>query len=223
MEPPASGPKKHISWAFFMSLDLIQKAERVIVPLQKKIRQKFPEPVLLVVMGVPGSGKSFVARKIAAKFPFYYAAADNVRLALCPDPDFCETENHQTYHTLYAVTRKLLDAGESVVIDGTIPLREYRREIRELFGSCAHLVLLFIDPPRETVQARLQNRQADFQDPLKITFAGSTDLLERFEKQLERPLPEEAKHFFHIRNKNVSSLTKELRPIHQLLRSYLTP
>ncbi len=203
------------------SVSLLERAKKVIVPLHHSVQQ-FEEPVLLVVMGVPGSGKSYVARKIAAKFPLHYAAADNVRLALCPNPNFCATENKETYTVLYAAVKNLLQQGQSVLMEGTVLRREYRTEIRELFAASAQLVLIFIDPPRVITKARLLRRKENFRDPLAITFAGSTELLERLEKELERPIASEAPHFFHLKNKDAPTLHKELQPVYQLLRSHLT-
>jgi len=168
-------------------------------------------------MGVPGAGKSTLAKQLAHAFPFYYAAADNVRVALCPHPDHCSVETHETYTTLYAVAEKLLKQGNSIIIDATLPKREYRKELQQRFADLAMIILVFLNTPKETIQKRLQRRKEDLSDPINISFALNQSLLRRFLKELEPPKRDEADVVFTLKK----NTPKEMKPLYQFLSAFL--
>ncbi len=175
----------------------------------------------MVVMGLPGAGKSTVARTIAHDFPFYYAAADNIRLSFCPNPDFCSIENKETYTTMYAVVRELLENGESVIMDGTMTKKIYRTELKEIFSHIAEMFLVFVDADSERIVERLKNRKQDFSDPFRIQFGGDEHLLERFEQELEKPSTDEFNDFFQIENNSDRPLSEVLASVYSSLQQRL--
>lgn len=193
----------------------IQKAQKVIISWNHK--EHFQKPILLLIMGVPGAGKSTLAKQLAHAFPFYYAAADNVRVALCPHPDHCSVETHETYTTLYAVAEKLLKQGNSIIIDATLPKREYRKELQQRFADLAMIILVFLNTPKETIQKRLQRRKEDLSDPINISFALNQSLLRRFLKELEPPKRDEADVVFTLKK----NTPKEMKPLYQFLSAFL--
>jgi predicted kinase len=193
----------------------IQKAQKVIISWNHK--EHFQKPILLLIMGAPGAGKSTLAKQLAHSFPFYYAAADNVRVALCPHPDHCSVETHETYTTLYAVVEKLLKQGKSVIIDATLPKREYRKELQQRFADLAMIILVFLNIPKETIQKRLQKRKEDFSDPINISFALNPSLLQRFWKELEPPQRDESDVIFTF----TTNHKQEIKPLYQFLSAFL--
>lgn len=193
----------------------IQKAEKVIIALNQKAH--FQKPLLLLIMGVTGAGKSTLAKQLASTFPFYYAAADNVRVALCPCPDHCPIETNETYTALYAVVEKLLKQKKSVLLDATLLKREYRKELQQRFSDLATTILVFLNTPMETIQKRLQRRKEDLSNPINISFALNHSLLQRFWKELESPTKDEADVLFTFKKNS----PKETKPLYQFLSAFL--
>jgi predicted kinase len=212
---PGNPRRNYFSWFFMSSRSYIQKAKKVIIALSKK--SSFRKPILLLIMGVPGAGKSTLARKIAQQFPFYYAAADNIRVALCAQPDHCKVETYETYTTMYAVAEKLLKEGKSVLIDATLAKKEYRTELQQRFGGKAMIILVFLHTSKDTIQKRLQRRKENLSDPTNISFAINKTLLDRFLKELEPPKKDEADVIFTFHH----TTQKDTKPLYQFLSAFL--
>lgn len=126
-----------------------------------------PPPVLLVLSGLPGTGKSVLAWALAERHPFCVVASDLVRRAVFKARTYSPAEHAATYSTCRALICCLLAEGVWTIFDATNPTRRDRREalaLAEPTGARAfHLQLQA--PPEEVLQ-RLQARQtretADF-------------------------------------------------------------
>ena len=121
---------------------------------------------LIVMVGAPGTGKSFLARRIAEVLGADLIQTDAVRKELFPRPRYTNGETK----AVYAESRRRLDAGlaagRRVIFDAT-NLREHRRallyEVGERAGGVVAVVRAYA--PDEVVRARVAGR-ADAPDPL---------------------------------------------------------
>ena len=197
----------------------IQKAKQVIIPFYNGSK-RFKNSILLVFTGLPGAGKSSIARTIAKHYPFYYASADNVRVALHPHPQHTSEEDYRTYQVLYSMAEKLLEQKKCVIIDATMPLKKHRKEIYDLFHAKSTVMLLFVHSSKHLIKERFLKRKKNFKDPTQIVFDGDPDILKKFE-DFEKPADTEADHFFQIENKDSDALEDELEPLYTVLDSYL--
>ncbi|MDG6917444.1 MAG: ATP-binding protein [Nitrososphaerota archaeon] len=74
---------------------------------------------LVIICGVPGSGKTTLARLVAARSGrAVHLQTDAVRGAIA-NPDYSAKESEFVYSACLAVAREALDAGYDVVLDGT--------------------------------------------------------------------------------------------------------
>ena len=114
------------------------------------------EPPLVVVSGLPGTGKSFFCRKLAERLPFVILASDALRRTLFPSPLYDDAECKQLFRASHALIDELLRKGIPVIFDATNLLerhREYLYHIAEKVG--AKLILVSIEAPPEVVRQRL--------------------------------------------------------------------
>ena len=77
------------------------------------------EPPLIVVSGLPGTGKSFLCRKVAEKLPFLILASDALRKVLFPTPQYDEQENKRLFSACHVLIEELLEKGIPVIFDAT--------------------------------------------------------------------------------------------------------
>ncbi len=152
------------------------------------------EPVLVVMCGLPGTGKSHAARAIARPFEATVLRSDVIRKELAglpPDarpadgretgiyaPEF----TRRTYDAMVQRAREHLGHGRTVVIDATCPAASMRAPFldaaRDLGVAC---VLVETTCPPETVRQRLQQRGGDPDEPSDADWAIYEHARKRFE------------------------------------------
>jgi predicted kinase len=133
----------------------------------EKLRQNlngFPqpqvEPPLIVVGGLPGTGKSFFCHKLAERLPFLILASDTLRKVLFPSPRYKESENKRLFSACHALIEDLLSKGIPVIFDATNLLEHHREYLyRAAERAGAKLILVWMEAPIEVVQQRLFARK----------------------------------------------------------------
>ena len=76
-------------------------------------------PSLVILCGLPGTGKSYFAQELTARAPFIWVNSDRTRKSLISVPRYTRGEHRRVFAVMHAITRELLAAGRSVVFDAT--------------------------------------------------------------------------------------------------------
>jgi len=117
-------------------------------------------PPLIVVSGLPGTGKSFFCRKLAEKLPFLILASDALRRVLFPSPQYDEQENKRLFSACHVLIEELLRKGVPVIFDATNLLEHHREYLyRAAERAGAKLMLVWVEAPPEVVRQRLLARE----------------------------------------------------------------
>jgi predicted kinase len=122
-----------------------------------------PSPALLLVLsGLPASGKSTLAAGLAARHPFCVVATDPIRKALFPHRTYTGEESAATHRVVHDVLRDLLERGIWCVFDGTNLQRSHRETALALGEAAgARAVGLQLAVSLELVRARLRGLTAE--------------------------------------------------------------
>ncbi len=139
----------------------------------------FRPPVLLVMMGLPGSGKTYLAQKLAARIDALHLMTDSIRKQILGLPVgggqfdgygkgiYAPSVSRKTYREMYRRGRLYLSRGQTVLLDATFLHEDYRNEARDL-ARRAGVPVLFVhaDCPEKTVITRMRRRarQGGFSD-----------------------------------------------------------
>jgi predicted kinase len=119
------------------------------------------KPPLIMVSGLPGTGKSFFCRKLAEKLPFLILASDSLRRILFPTPQYNEQENKRLFSACHVLIEELLGKGIPVIFDATNLLEHHREYLyRAAERAGAKLILVWVKAPPEVVRQRLLAREA---------------------------------------------------------------
>jgi predicted kinase len=87
---------------------------------------------LVVFCGIPGSGKTTIAKLVANCFKgSILIETDSVRKMLAR-PSFSPDESKFVYNACFAMAKEALKAGYFVLLDGTFLREEYRQEARRV-------------------------------------------------------------------------------------------
>jgi predicted kinase len=127
---------------------------------------------LVVVSGLPGSGKSHFCRRLASRHPIARLESDALRKALFGQPTHSPEESRRLFAACHYVLDRLLGAGISALLDAT-NLREVHR--RQLYAIAdrhgAKLVLVSLRASAAVLKERLAAR-ARRADPEDLSDAG---------------------------------------------------
>lgn len=150
--------------------------------LPKAVRR----PTLVILIGLPGSGKSHFARALVKRYPAAILDSDALRGVLYDSPQHTVQEHARLFPAIQALTRRLLDRGLPVVADATNLKEANRKPLYRLAKEAgARLVIVRVRAPLGVMRERLAKRDAA-RDPLDRSTAGLL-VLERMRRDYERP------------------------------------
>src|SRR3990172_5910223 len=76
-------------------------------------------PVLVVVSGLPGTGKSYFCQRLAERLPFLILETDALRRRLFSRPSYRPGESQRLFAAVHGLLEELLEQGISVLLDAT--------------------------------------------------------------------------------------------------------
>ena len=127
-------------------------------------------PGLVILCGLPGTGKSHFARALTARAPFVWVNSDYCRKLLVGRPDYSREEHQRVFAAMHAVIAELLAAGRAVVFDATNLNEEVRRPLYAVAEAAGVTPLLIRFTARiGLARRRLAERAAGLAD------AGGSD------------------------------------------------
>lgn len=106
------------------------------------------ETMLIIVCGLPGTGKTTLARALAERFSAVHISSDLIRKEMMARPTYNPDEKARVYEELVERVASLLAGGDSVVADATFYRRSLRGRLVEAAdraGTKAHFVLCTLD------------------------------------------------------------------------------
>lgn len=133
----------------------VRVLERALGPLPSPQAR----PALVVLSGLPGSGKSHLARELCRRYPLARLESDALRKALFKRPTYSVEESARLFAACHALLDTLLARGIPALLDATNLKEVHRRplyRIAERRG--ARLVLVQVEAPQEMVRQRLEGR-----------------------------------------------------------------
>ena len=84
------------------------------------------KPLLIVMVGLPGSGKSTKAEELKEKYGFKVFSSDKIRGELYGDEN-CQVNHGRVFGTLYGRMNRALQNGENCILDATNANRKDRK------------------------------------------------------------------------------------------------
>jgi len=117
--------------------------------------------MLLIVIGLPGTGKSTVSKYLAERFNAKILNADKFRQKLFKiDPEqkdqiFPKSQRDAPYHAIFLEAKKLIKAGHKIIIDAALYSNKLVSEARSI---CQNSKVLQVVCPENLVKKRLEKR-----------------------------------------------------------------
>jgi predicted kinase len=114
-------------------------------------------PLAVLLMGLPGAGKSSVAAVLAAQFGLQRVCRDSIRQAMFPDAGGSFAEKRAAFRSVLLALEIHCAMGRSCVLDGMTLARERdRRRVLAVLQRYQSLVLpVFLECPVEVARERV--------------------------------------------------------------------
>jgi len=118
------------------------------------------DPLLIIVSGLPGSGKSYFSRRLAERLPLPIIESDAMRQILSPKPNYSQSESERLFRACHTLIGDLLRKGISVIFDATNLIEHHREQLYRIADSAeAKLIIVRLEAPPELVRQRMARRQ----------------------------------------------------------------
>lgn len=117
------------------------------------------KPLLVLLYGFPGAGKTFFARQLCEQLVAVHVQDDRIRAELFENPAYSKDENHIVASLMSYMAGEFLNAGVSVVYDTNAMRAAQRRALRNMAAKAgAESVLVWIQIDVETAYGRVSRR-----------------------------------------------------------------
>lgn len=118
--------------------------------------------MIVIVFGLPGSGKSYFAGRLADQLGAQPLSTDVLRKELFLTPEYTEEEKEKVYNELLRLMKTLSEHNDVVVLDGTF----YKAGIRDKFAQGAKekgeaVRFIEIEADEGTIEERLNEERSD--------------------------------------------------------------
>jgi len=167
--------------------------------------------MIIVVFGLPGSGKSYFAQRLAYLLSARYENSDRIRRELFALRDYSAAEKNAVYDE---ILRRMLEAAnrnEHIVLDATF-YQEHMRErfIQSASGSGREVIFMEIVAEEDIVKSRLMKpreySEADYAVYLRLKaifepFQGKHLVLESTNDNIEQMLSKAMAYIDNIHEK----------------------
>lgn len=118
--------------------------------------------MIILVAGLPGSGKSYFASRLAAQFKAAYISSDQVRKTIDGRSKYDLKDKLSVYREMANLTEEYLGKGENVVVDATF----YRKTMRNLIYTLAdkystEIYFIYIEAEEDLIRQRVSKKRPD--------------------------------------------------------------
>lgn len=155
------------------------------------------KPLLIMFVGVPGSGKTYFAKRLAQKLHAVTINSDAIRLSMWGSRDAIRathatgrervSANRLTFGAMDYAAVQIIKAGHSVVYDCNANKYEERAKMAMIAREAGGLgiVVRIQTPHAVAVRRGLEREEAD--DQPKFLVETAEQVVERFAKEIEEP------------------------------------
>ncbi|MCE2463318.1 MAG: ATP-binding protein [Dehalococcoidia bacterium] len=132
----------------------------------ERLRASLPEmppaaerPVMVIVSGLPGTGKSYFSRRIVSQVPLLVMESDVMRKVLFPDPGYTPSENRRLFRAYHSLIDDLLGHKVPLLLDATNLVESHREGLYRIAeGRGVGIIIVYLKASPDVVYQRLEGR-----------------------------------------------------------------
>lgn len=148
-------------------------------------------PLIMMVIGLPGAGKSFFARQFSDTFSIASVSSDRIRYELFASPQFSSDENEIVSRMQDYMAEELAKSGRSFLIDGNCNSKAARQKIAQLAKDNGYnTLLIWVQTDPATAKVRATKRNPKKPDD-KFSASITDTLFDTFTQRFAPPVKED--------------------------------
>lgn len=120
--------------------------------------------MVIMVMGLPGSGKSYFASKLAQKIGADYSNSDQIRKDIFSERTYSNSEKAKVYEILFKKMLIAIEQEKDIVLDATFSKNELRDKFLKHCKGNVAVIEIWTDEKniRERLKIPREQSDADF-------------------------------------------------------------
>lgn len=125
--------------------------------------------MIVLVAGLPGSGKSYFASKLAENINAVYVSSDQVRRSIGAEGKYSAEDKLAVYKEMVKIAARAVDMQKVVVADATF----YRKAVRDLFirlanEKAAGVRVIWVQAEESLIKERLRKPRKDSEADFRV-------------------------------------------------------
>jgi predicted kinase len=120
------------------------------------------KPLFILVIGLPGAGKSFFARHFSDTFGAPLISADELQFEIFDKPKFTPTEFGLVRRLLERQITQIVKTRTSILVDGICNTRQERQQLEQLAANNGYSTLIVwvqTDEPTAKIRSTTRNKK----------------------------------------------------------------
>lgn len=164
-------------------------------------KSRLLRPTIVMLYGLPGSGKTFFARQASEMLGIPHISSDRIRYELFEKPTFSKDEQAVVFNIMMIMLEQFTRSGLSALLDVSLGRAADRKLIREFAKKHKiETMLLWLQADSESCFARIKTRDRRKSDD-QYSADMSREQFDTLERHMQTPTGEDAvvisgKHLF---------------------------
>lgn len=117
--------------------------------------------MVIVVFGLPGSGKSFLATKLAERMEANYVSSDQLRFAMLRERTYTESEKESVYEEMLNKTKEYLLKQKDIVLDATFYSERLRKKFQDAVSPLSKVFFVEVQASDFLIRKRVDKKRPD--------------------------------------------------------------
>lgn len=124
--------------------------------------------MVIIVMGLPGSGKSYFASRLATAVEADYINSDSVRKMIIPKRTYSPKEKQLVYNKMLALMKLAVKQKKDIVLDGTFYKHSIRKKFIDEARNATCITFMEVRAAESLIRERLKETRADSEADFKV-------------------------------------------------------
>ncbi len=153
----------------------------------KRLPDPAVQPFLVLVSGLPGTGKSFFSRRLAEREPAVVLETDALRRTLFKEPNYSAQESQRLFQAIHELVERLLGKGITVVLDATNLVERHREVLYSIAERAgAHLIIVRTEAPDDAIRHQMEERTQKARDTHEENGEADVNVYQRMRASEEK-------------------------------------